>query len=253
MQQFRRLGYGLIALALCAVAGSALAVSPVKKKPLPLPIPVAHIAKPPVTASVRPVPKLAFRAPQPKLPPPAVGQHVMHTPPAAPAAAAADKPTLLAQSGDWSAFRATSDGAPTCYSATQPKDTEPSQHGRSPVYFYLTSYSPGSIKHELTVKLGLAAPANGATANVDGQDFHLITKSGVAYPPDDRTQQDLLQAMRRGHTLLLKTGINAGVVTDSFSLLGVEDSMRASDAACSDKNAATESDAQNPQPGAPKP
>ena len=240
MRLFRLAKYGVIAVGLCALAGSAIAVSPVKKKLLPKPKLVAHavvtrpvVVKPPPLARFKTIPKFAFRAPQPRLPSPSPARPVTLTAPAVPHVIDPAKPTLLAQSGDWSAFRASTGGGQTCFSATQPKDTVPKQQGRAAAYVYLTNSWPGGVKHELTIQLGLNAPASGVTANVDGHDFRLAASGGVAYPPDTGTQQAMLQAMRHGHTLILKTDLNgSGVVTDSFSLLGVEDALRATDYAC---------------------
>ena len=245
MRSAQLLSFGMIGVLLTVLASDAPAAGVLNKKLLLLPKPrpraVAHYVppkpayvRPPVVAFVRPVPRYVYHAPLAAVP----VQHAALTAPPPPSAPLdPSKPQLLALNGDWSVFRAITDGGRTCYSATQPKDSAPRQAAREPVYFYLTNTTPGSVKHELTFKLGFAMAAGTVIANVDGRDFQLAASSGIAYPPDEHIQKDLLQAMRRGHTLLLKTSLGGGSVTDSFSLLGIDESLRATDQACAEVSA----------------
>ena len=235
MRSAQLVSLGLVGALMLALAGDAPAAGVSPRKIILLPKgkgkPVARYA--PQVA--KPVPRLALRVPV------APVQRAALTPPAtiviAQAPADPSKPQLLALSGDWSAFRAGDDRGRTCFGVTRPKDSSPRQASRDSVYLYLTDAPPDHVKHELTFKLGLDADSSSVIANVDGKDFQLAAKSGIAYPPDERTQREMLQAMRRGHTLVLHTGSGTSAVTDSFSLLGLDDSMRASDQACAEVSA----------------
>ena len=240
MRLMRMAGFGLVAAGLAMLSGDAQAIDPrlLKKRPVAT-RPVAHVV-------VQAAPKLQTRsvvqktvvaakvptratAPMPSVPSPVTSAQAVADP---------DKPVLVALSGDWSVFAATKNGAKTCYTATQPKDTVPKLPDRSQAYVYLAGVPSNSVKHELTIKLGLAAPVSGVTANIDGRDFKLATAGDVAYPKDAHALADLLDAMRRGHTLLLRTTLASATqpdpVTDSISLLGIDDSVRLIDRACLD-------------------
>jgi len=236
MRWSRTTGFALIALGLVVVVSGALAFDPrLQKKKKLLAKPHANLAavKPargsaPVNPRTPGQPKVALGAAPPSVP-------AQPASPLAPAFVAPGQPVLLAFASDWSIFRAEKDGAKTCYSATQPKDTAPQQAARGPVYLYVTSYAPGTIKHELTVNLGFNVPKEGVTATIDGQDFPLSVGGDLAFPPNSQIQRDLLLAMRRGHTMLIRSslgGAQSGVLTDAFSMLGVDDALRVIDAAC---------------------
>ena len=241
MQLLRQFRTGLVVLAICGLASlgaQAAGVLLLVKKPAPRPAApaIAH-AVPAKAAVIRPkiAPKLAFRAPAPRLPQAVPAKPVVLTPSIAPALTDASRPVLVAMTGDWSVFAASADGNKTCFSATQPKDSEPKQDSRAPSFVYLTSNSAGTVKQELTIKLGFSAPAGVVAANVDGRDFALLAAGDVAYAPNEQAQLDLLTAMRHGHTMVLRTtlsGYAAGAVIDSISLLGVDDSMRLIEKAC---------------------
>lgn len=244
-------GWLLTALAACslfALDADAAGVLPGKRKLLLKP--AGHVAarppvaRPQVIARPRYVPKLAFRAPAPRpLAPRTTAsitplRTVTLAPPATSVIVDGGKPALVALTGDWSVFAASVNGARSCFSATQPKDSAPRLPDRSPAYVYLASLPGGKQKRELTIKLGFnATPASAVTANVDGHDYPLQAAGDVAYPPNDSSQRDLLQAMRHGHTLLVRSTLAsqaAAAVTDSISLLGMNDSMRLLDKACAD-------------------
>jgi hypothetical protein len=229
----------LAVLGLCVLAGSALAVDPLlllKKKKLAVsatkPALRAAVAKsqqyirPPVVARTKVAPKIGLHAPATSI----------ALPSADPVPIVTGKPTMIALTGDWSVFAATTDNSKTCFSATQPKDTAPRPQDRAPTFVYLTDGGTGRVKHELTFKLGFSSRPVEVTANVDGQDFKLLASGDLAYPPDDKSQQDLLLAMRHGHTMLLRSRLVDGqtAITDSISLLGVDDSMHLADWACLD-------------------
>ena len=228
MDRTFRLGAVAIALTLLMGAGGAQNQLLLKRK-----VQQIHpvVVKPVVTqAAVPTVPKVVSKMASATAP-------ASITPASAPPASTVlvpGKPVLLALTGDWSVFAADLNGSRTCYSATQPKDTVPRSSDRLPAYVYLTTKSASAISHELTIKLGIAARGDGVVANVDGHDFKLLAKGDVAYPPDAKTDADLLFAMRHGHTMMLHTALSsgAGAIVDSISLLGVDDSLRMIDRAC---------------------
>lgn len=233
----------LIAAMLSVLAGQAIAAGVLIKRPLwvkPKPriavqavAPRPRIAARPPAPAARLTPKYAFH---PRTVIAAASSVPLNPPTLPPAPVDPSKPQLLALNGDWSMFRFVKDGRRTCFAATKPKDSVPRQQAREQAYFYVTDATPGSVKHELTFKLGLSATS--AMATVDGRDFQLAASNGLAYPPDEHTQKDLLQALRHGHTLILKSDQpGSTAVVDSYSLLGIEQSLRATDQACASVSA----------------
>ena len=193
-----------------------------------------------VLGRLRALPKAAFRASQAKPPIASVARPASLTAPAvrsiAPAEIVPGKPVLLSQKGDWSVFRAEINGTRTCFATTQPKDSAPRLSARKTAYFYFTSYRPGEVRNEITIKLGLnATPVNKITAVVDGRDYPMAAAANLAFAPDAGAQMVLLEAMRHGTTLVLQTGNADGspMVSDAFSLLGLAAALKATDEACS--------------------
>ncbi len=219
------------------IARAVIARQPYHPVPLSRPQIVRRLATLPHTAFRAPV-AVPLRPLKPARPALAAPQLVSLTPPATPLLPQTEKPVLLAQKTDWSVFRSVSGTGKTCFAATRPKDSEPSLGSRNPVYLYLTSYTTDGIKNEVTVKMGWNAPADSTvTAMISGREYPLSAGRDLAYPSTGRVQRDLLQAMRNGNTLLLRTASKADgsvIVRDSFSLIGLAEALRATETACAD-------------------
>ena len=207
------------------------------------------LSRPQIVHRLATLPHTAFRAPvvvplrplkpaRPAVVAPTAPKPASLTPPTTTLLPLTEKPLLLAQKTDWSVFRAAAGTGKTCFAATRPKDSEPRSGSRKPVTLYLTSYAAEGIKNELTVKLGWQAPADSTvTAMIAGREYPLSAGRDLAYPATGRVQRDLLQAMRNGNTLLLRTASKsdgAVIVRDSFSLIGLAEALRATEAACAD-------------------
>lgn len=152
-------------------------------------------------------------------------------------APADQRPFLLGQVGDWSAFRTVANGTASCFATTRPMDSAPKLPGRAPVFLYLTSTPVGDVKSEVTVRLGFAvAPDAKVTAMIDGRVHRLAASGELAYPTDAAGQRAFLEALRRGGKLILNTTTSrdgqAVTVTDAFSLSGLATMQRASEGAC---------------------
>ena len=222
------------------IARPVIARQPYHPPPLSRPQIVRRLATLPHTAFRAPVvvPLRPLKSAKPAVAAPTAPKLVSLTPPAAPPLPQTEKPVLLAQKSDWSVFRASAGTSRTCFAATRPKDSEPRLGSRNPVTLYLTSYYSDGIKNELTVKMGWQTPAGSTvTAMIAGREYPLSAGRDLAYPPTGRVQRDLLQAMRNGNMLLLRTASKtdgAVIVRDSFSLLGLAEALRVTETACAD-------------------
>ncbi len=199
----------------------------------------APLARPPVAA--KPPVKVALARPAPYRPPAPVPQAkpvsltpATQTPPAL--LARPDGPQLLARKSDWSVFRAISGDSRTCFAATRPKDSAPRLANRKQPFLYLTTYAPGDVRNEVTFKLGMPLETGSTVvAVIDGRNYRLAASGDMAYPKDIGGQRAILDGLRRGSSLTLRTAMaDAPIMTDAFSLLGLAAAMKASDEACVD-------------------
>ena len=199
----------------------------------------APLARPPVAA--RPPVKVALARPAPYRPPALVPQAkpvsltpATQTPQAL--VARPDGPQLLARKSDWSVFRAISGDSRTCFAATRPKDSSPRLANRKQPFLYLTTYAPGDVRNEVTFKLGMPLETGSSVvAVIDGRNYRLAASGDMAYPKDIGGQRAILDGLRRGSSLTLRTALaDAPIMTDAFSLLGLAAAMKASDEACID-------------------
>lgn len=202
----------------------------------------APLARPPVAA--KPPVKVALARPAPYRPPALVPQAkpvsltpATQTPQAL--VARPDGPQLLARKSDWSVFRAISGDSRTCFAATRPKDSSPRLANRKQPFLYLTTYAPGDVRNEVTFKLGMPLETGSAVvAVIDGRNYRLAASGDMAYPKDIGGQRAMLDGLRRGSSLTLRTALadapagSAPIMTDAFSLLGLAAAMKASDEAC---------------------
>jgi hypothetical protein len=185
-----------------------------------------------VAALVRPIP---IRPAPPKLVKP-----IALTPTPSPTALPPPRntgPALVMQKGDWSVFKAVTGDKRTCFAATRPKDSAPRLTDRQPVFLYLTTYAPTDVRNEVTFKLGMPlAVGSSVIAVIDGRNYRLAAKDDMAFPADHAMQRSLLDGLRRGNSLTLRTANPSSetVITDAFSLLGLATALKASDDACAE-------------------
>ena len=129
---------------------------------------------------------------------------------------------LLGQFNDWSAYSASTEKGKICFAITQPKTRAPEGLKRDPAYFFV-SHRPGDkVRNEVSIQIGFAAKAGStADAAIDTNTFNLMTQGERAW---SNGQEDgkLVEAMRKGKNLQIKTtSLRGNVTTDTYSLKGV--------------------------------
>lgn len=159
---------------------------------------------------------------------------------ALPAASAADGPTLLGSSGNWSALTSGSGSSKICYAVSKPTSTDPRKVHRDPVYFVITDW-PGrspKAKSEPEVVPGYQYKDGSAvTAQVGGDKFLFFTENhsgaGAAWVREHADEIKLVEAMKHGQKLVV-TGISTRGTrtTDTYSLAGLDDALQKAHAAC---------------------
>lgn len=149
--------------------------------------------------------------------------------------AIAAEPELVSEHEDWAAYTYENDKeGKVCYAVSQPKESEPKNVRRDPVYFLVTNRPARKIRNEVSVIIGYPFKKNSdATASVGGSSFSLFTSSDGAWMKDDGDQRKLIGAMKAGASMTIKGTSWRGTQTaDEFSLKGITAAIDAIDSAC---------------------
>jgi hypothetical protein len=140
--------------------------------------------------------------------------------------ALAEHAKLLQKYSDWSAY-STSGGPKVCFAVTQPKDQKPKNVKRDPAYFYVSAWPADQVSNEISVKMGYPfKPGAMATLTVGSQKFELFTKDEGAFVEKTETENELVQALRKGSSMKIDAKSARGTPTsDTYSLSGVSDAL----------------------------
>ena len=143
------------------------------------------------------------------------------------AAAAAAKPTLLGQYGDWGAYTAAPDGKKVCFTLAQPKSstTSPAGRKRDPAYVFISTRPAENVRNEISVVIGYPFKGD-ATAEVGSVKFAMYTQNDGAWIKNVAEEVRLIDAMRKGADLTVKGTSTRGTgSTDTYSLKGLAQAM----------------------------
>lgn len=154
--------------------------------------------------------------------------------------AAADTPTLLNVSKNWSAFTSGSGSSKICYALSKPTATDPKKVKRDPIYFIITDWpgrSPKAKSEPEAVPGYQYKDGSTVTAQVGSDKFELFTKNedgaGAAWVLKRAEEVRLVDAMRRGQELIVTGTSKRGTQTrDTYSLAGLSDALDKIHAAC---------------------
>ncbi len=130
----------------------------------------------------------------------------------------AQQGSAVAQFGDWGVFTSGTQRGKVCYAASQPKTRAPANLQRDPAFFFLTSRPGENVRNEVSLTLGF--PLRGdATATIGTANFALYTQANGAWIKNAAEEGRLVQAMRGGSQLTVRSTSGRGnVTTDTYSL-----------------------------------
>lgn len=131
--------------------------------------------------------------------------------------------TLLASYGDWGAYATQGSGkSRICYALAQPKERLPKTLKRDPGYLFVSFRPADHVKNEIAVMMGFPTKDGGeAEAAIGSTTFALITKDQNAWVKDLAEEAQVVAAMAKGQTLLVKAVSRRGnATTDRYSLAG---------------------------------
>lgn len=142
--------------------------------------------------------------------------------------------TLVSRHGDWSVYRhdAGSQGR-LCFAVTATRPPEPAAP-RAAIHVYVSAWPKDGIKTELSVKLPAASttPAR-VVAIVDNAAYPLNARGVDAFADDAIAELKLIEAMKKGSSLVVETVNSKGVgVRETLSLNGLTHALQALRTAC---------------------
>lgn len=154
------------------------------------------------------------------------------------AAPAAEQPTLLGVSKEWTAYQANSPDGKVCYALSKPTDVLPKKSARDPIYVIISVWPGRNVKDELQIVPGyLYKEGDPVFAQVGANKTEFFTrndsKGGSAWVKDVNDEDALVRAMRGGTTLTVTGTSKKGVrTTDTYSLSGIATALTRAHDAC---------------------
>jgi invasion protein IalB len=137
----------------------------------------------------------------------------------------AQQGSAVAQFGDWGVFTSTTPRGKVCYAASQPKTRAPGNLQRDPAFFFLTSRPGENVRNEVSLTLGFPLKGD-ATATIGSTSFALYTQATGAWIKNAAEEGRLVQAMRGGSQLTVRSTSGRGnVTTDTYSLNGLSQAL----------------------------
>ena len=140
-----------------------------------------------------------------------------------------DQAVLLGQFGDWGAYTATPGGKKVCFALSKPTSavTDPAGRSRDASYAFISTRPSEKVKNEVSVIVGYPQKPNvDASAAIDSNSYVMYTQNDGAWVKNAAEEAQMVEAMRKGSDLVVKSESARGTkTTDTYSLKGVSDAL----------------------------
>jgi invasion protein IalB len=140
-----------------------------------------------------------------------------------------DQATLLGQFGDWGAYKASPGGKEVCFALSKPTSavTDPAGRNRDPSYAFISTRPSEKVKNEVSVIVGYPQKPNvDATATIGTANYVMYTQNDGAWVKNAAEEAQMVDAMRKGSDLVIKSQSTRGTkTTDTYSLKGVSEAL----------------------------
>jgi invasion protein IalB len=140
-----------------------------------------------------------------------------------------DQAVLLGQFGEWGAYRATPGGKKVCFALSKPTSaaSEPTGRTRDPSYAFVSTRPTEKVKNEVSVIVGYPQkPGHDATAAVGSTTYSMYTQNDGAWVKNAAEEAQMVETMRRGSDLVVKSESARGTkTTDTYSLKGIAQAL----------------------------
>ena len=136
---------------------------------------------------------------------------------------------MLGQFGDWGAYKASPGGKTVCFALSKPTSavTEPPDRNRDASYLFVSTRPAEKVKNEFSAIVGYPQkPGAEATAAIGSSTFAMYTQGDGAWVKNAAEEGQLVDAMRRGADLVVKSESARGTkTTDTYSLKGIAQAL----------------------------
>src|SRR5664279_3513369 len=140
-----------------------------------------------------------------------------------------EQAVLLGQFGDWGAYTATPGGKKVCFALAKPTaaTTEPAGRKRDPSFAFVSTRPSEKVKNEVSVIVGYPQKhSHDATASIGSANYVMYTQSDGAWVKNAAEEAQMVDAMRKGANLVVKSESALGTkTTDTYSLKGMGEAL----------------------------
>ena len=140
-----------------------------------------------------------------------------------------DQAVLLGQFGEWGAYRATPGGKKICFALSKPTaaTSEPSSRTRDTAYAFVSTRPSEKVRNEVSVIVGYPQKAgHDATAAIGSSTYPMYTQNDGAWVKNAAEETQMVETMRRGSDLVVKSESARGTkTTDTYSLKGIAQAL----------------------------
>jgi invasion protein IalB len=147
-----------------------------------------------------------------------------------------EQATLLGQFGDWGAYKANPGGKVVCFALSKPTKavTDPPGRNRDPSYAFVSTRPAEKVKNEVSVIVGYPQkPGVEASATIGSASYVMYTQNDGAWVKNAAEESQMVEAMRKGSDLVIKSESSRGTkTTDTYSLKGISDALAKVAAEC---------------------
>lgn len=123
---------------------------------------------------------------------------------------------------DWEVFHQGTGRDKICYMASVPKKKQGDYDKRGDVQFFVTHLPGVEVRDEVSVTAGYTfKKGSEVEAQIGKESFRLFTEGDAAWMLDRKSEQEMVQAMKKGSTMVVR-GISSRdtKTTDNYSLQG---------------------------------
>jgi invasion protein IalB len=147
-----------------------------------------------------------------------------------------EEATLLGQFGNWGAYKASPNGKPVCFALSKPTSavTDPAGRPRDQSYAFVSTRPAEKVKNEVSVIVGYPQKAGvEATATIGSTSYVMYTQNDGAWIKNAAEEAQMVDAMRKGSELVVKSESTRGTkTTDTYSLKGLGEALEKVAAEC---------------------
>lgn len=153
-------------------------------------------------------------------------------------AAPAQAPKLLGEYDDWVAYYYQDASGLTCYMASTPKKDEGKYTKRGDIYTVITHRPADKSFDVVNINAGYTyKPDSDVVIKIGNKTFDKLFVSGdKAWATSDKTDRDIVEAMKRGSRMIIHGTSSKGTATkDTYSLSGFSQAYKAISNKCKKK------------------